>query len=469
MAAAIYANPAKSGAVATSTNAANSATISMSGLAAGTYYLRVYGSAAYTYTITLTPPGPVVPAAPTGLTASKSTYIDGVHLSWTASSGATGYNVFRNSSNTTTGATQVNASSVATTTYIDTTAVAGTTYYYFIVATNTAGTSSYSSSDYGVCAAYAAPAAPTGVSGTTTYTDGVHLSWSATTLANGYQVWRNTSNSTTGATKLTTTDITTTTYDDTSATAGTTYYYFIVADNAAGSSADSAGASGVRSSAIQEVKPNNTYSLAQNLGTLTGSTLVDGTLASSSDIGWYEFTISSAGTSGDNVVVGFTAPRGRWRRRFTPIRPRAGRSPRAPTRPTAPRSASAAWPPGRITSASTATPPMPTRSRSRLDKTASPQRRRGHRAGIPSGRRRSASKTHRSCGTPKSSWGWAKRLDTPKADLGVPPFSYSDLLPCLDRPGSRFRVGVKLFRAEVQILRPTLGYHHNAICHVRLE
>ena len=77
--AALYANPAKSGAIAYCTNAVNSATISMSGLAAGTYYIRVYGSAAYTYVITITPPGPVVPAAPTAIVASQATYIDGVH------------------------------------------------------------------------------------------------------------------------------------------------------------------------------------------------------------------------------------------------------------------------------------------------------------------------------------------------------------------------------------------------------
>ena len=231
--AAIYSNPAKSGPVATSTNAANSATMSLNGFAAGAYYIRVYGSAAYTYTITITPPAP--PTAPTGLTASQNTYDNHVALSWTASTGATGYNVYRNTSNTTTGATKLNASVLTTTTYSDTTVTATTTYYYWVTAANGVGASAYSTDASGSCSLVAAP---TGVSATsgTSYSQ-VQVTWTASTGATGYNVYRNGSNTTTGATELNASSITTTTYNDSTAVAGETYYYWVVATNSAGTSA----------------------------------------------------------------------------------------------------------------------------------------------------------------------------------------------------------------------------------------
>ncbi len=112
----------------------------MNGLAAGDYYLRVYGYGANTYTLQVTPPTPaVVPAAPTGVIATKGTYSNEVVINWSTVSAATAYDVFRNITNNSATATQINGSDLTTTTYDDTTAVAGTTYYYWIKAKNTAG------------------------------------------------------------------------------------------------------------------------------------------------------------------------------------------------------------------------------------------------------------------------------------------------------------------------------------------
>jgi len=75
------------------------------------------------------------PSAPTGLTATGGNAV--VNLSWTATSGATGYYVKRS----TTSGSEAQLASVATTTYADTTVTNGTKYYYAVSAYNSYGAS----------------------------------------------------------------------------------------------------------------------------------------------------------------------------------------------------------------------------------------------------------------------------------------------------------------------------------------
>jgi len=89
-------------------------------------------------TITVNPPAP---SAPTNLNAIAGNAE--VSLSWTASSGATSYNVLRSTVNG--GSYAGIASGVTTTSYSDTSAVNGTTYYYVVQAANSGGTSGNSS------------------------------------------------------------------------------------------------------------------------------------------------------------------------------------------------------------------------------------------------------------------------------------------------------------------------------------
>jgi subtilase family serine protease len=77
------------------------------------------------------------PASPTGLTAGAGNGT--VTLSWTASPGATSYNVYRATTSGGEGSTPIK-SGIATTTYTDT-VTNGVTYYYEVSATNSAGTS----------------------------------------------------------------------------------------------------------------------------------------------------------------------------------------------------------------------------------------------------------------------------------------------------------------------------------------
>lgn len=84
---------------------------------------------------------PTAPAAPTGLTAAGGNAQ--AALSWTASSGATSYNVYRGTSAGGESGTAI-ASGITTTSYTDTGLTNGTTYYYKVTAVNSVGTSGLS-------------------------------------------------------------------------------------------------------------------------------------------------------------------------------------------------------------------------------------------------------------------------------------------------------------------------------------
>ena len=312
---ALYRDPAHSGAIAYGVDATNLETISLNGLAAGTYYVRVYGYGVYAYTAQVTPATPVIPAAPTGLTASNGTFVDGVHLSWTACLNATGYNVYRNGTNTTTGATQLNAGAVTSTSYIDTTAVAGTTYYYFVIASNASGSSTYSADASGVRATLAVPGTPSNVvASKDTNVSEVQITWTGSSLASGYNVYRNTTNNPNTATKVNTSTVTTTSFNDTTAVAGTSYYYWVVAINAAGSSGYSTPDTGVRATGptvVAESEPNNSYTTAQNIGSITIPLQLNGSLSTANDVDWYVFTLPSTTTANSSIQISFTGAAGR--------------------------------------------------------------------------------------------------------------------------------------------------------------
>jgi hypothetical protein len=97
-------------------------------------------SASASVTITVNP-GLQIPPAPTGLTATGGNAQ--VTLSWTASTGATSYAVYRGTAAGGEGATAI--ATPTATSYVDTGRTNGTTYYYKVAAVNAAGTSGMSS------------------------------------------------------------------------------------------------------------------------------------------------------------------------------------------------------------------------------------------------------------------------------------------------------------------------------------
>ena len=164
-----------------------------------------------------------IPAPPTGVNAADGSSTANVAVTWTASSGATSYSVWRGTSSSSGSAASI-ASGLTSTSHNDTSATPGVRFYYWVKATNAAGTSGFSSSNTG----YRGLSAPGGVSATDgTSTTQVTVTWNAVTGASHYRVYRAT---TSGGTKTALGSWQTgLSYADTSASAGTTYYYFVVA------------------------------------------------------------------------------------------------------------------------------------------------------------------------------------------------------------------------------------------------
>lgn len=84
---------------------------------------------------------------PFDLSATDGAYADRVRLTWSAATGATGYQVWRNTSASSASATLIGTP--ATSPFDDTSATPGTTYYYWLKATNTISSSSFFTYDTG--------------------------------------------------------------------------------------------------------------------------------------------------------------------------------------------------------------------------------------------------------------------------------------------------------------------------------
>jgi len=160
------------------------------------------------------------PFPPTNLQASDGTYTDKVQITWSASSGANSYNVYRAGS---AGGTKSLLGSLAGTTFNDLTATPGLTYYYWVKACKGAYCSDYSTTNSG-WRNLTAPANLQASDGT--LTTKVQVTWIASSGANSYKVYRASSSagiktllgSPTGAA-----------FPDTTATPGLTYYYWVKA------------------------------------------------------------------------------------------------------------------------------------------------------------------------------------------------------------------------------------------------
>jgi fibronectin type 3 domain-containing protein len=205
----------------------------------------VAATGTYSATATLTSSGPWVmqmatfkaagssgaPTAPVGLTATPGN--TQVVLSWSASSGATSYNVKRS---TVSGGPYGAVGSSTSTSYTDTTVSNGTIYYYVVTAVSALGESGNSNQ---ASATPGPPTVPTGLTATPGNTQ-VALSWTGSAGATSYNVKRATVS---GGPYTTVASRTVTNYTDTGLTNGTTYYYVVSALNAAGESGNSSQAS----------------------------------------------------------------------------------------------------------------------------------------------------------------------------------------------------------------------------------
>jgi cellulose 1,4-beta-cellobiosidase len=168
--------------------------------------------------------------------------MDKVEVTWTASAGATSYTVYRATSRR---GTKTTLGTTSNTTYSDTTASTMVTYYYFVKATNSYGTSGYSTYDTGYRSDGRPPSPTNVIASDGTDSGKVQVTWTASLWATSYTVYRATSTSR-RATKVAIGTISGTTYDDTTASAGVTYYYYVTASNSYGTSGYSAYNTGYR-------------------------------------------------------------------------------------------------------------------------------------------------------------------------------------------------------------------------------
>ena len=212
-------------------------------------------------------PTPSSVAAPGNVTASDGAYTDRVKISWANVTGATGYEVWRSTTDDpgtaallsdTLASLSFRAEGVifdidsrgingdtrgAQTSYDDTSAVSGTTYYYWVCARSAAARSAFSTpSARGSLAANGTLSVPETVTASSSYTDRVRVMWSTVSGATGYEVWRGATTLSPFAVKLG--ELSGTMLDDMMVTAGATYYYWIKAKTATQTSAFSVMASG---------------------------------------------------------------------------------------------------------------------------------------------------------------------------------------------------------------------------------
>jgi len=192
--------------------------------------------------------GPAIPTtppiAPTNLIAAavSSTEID---LTWTDNSNnETGFQIQRGLTSTGPFTTIATAAANATG-YTDTGLSPSTTYYYQINATNSAGSSAYTTIVNATTPASlpGVPTAPSGLAATATSATEIDLSWTDNSNnETAFSIERSTS-STGPFSVIGSVGANVTTYADTTASAATTYYYRVDAQNSEGNSGYTAVAS----------------------------------------------------------------------------------------------------------------------------------------------------------------------------------------------------------------------------------
>jgi hypothetical protein len=162
--------------------------------------------------------GGSVPGAPSNLQGNAISTSQ-INLTWTASTGSpTGYYVYRNGAK---------VGSPSTNSYSDTGLAAATQYSYYVAAYNSYGTSGDSSTIY---VTTQTPAAPTNLQGNAASSSQINLTWTASSGATGYEVFRDGAQVGTPSTNS---------YSDTGLAASTQYSYYVTATANGSVSADS--------------------------------------------------------------------------------------------------------------------------------------------------------------------------------------------------------------------------------------
>jgi fibronectin type 3 domain-containing protein len=228
-----------SGGPYTQVAASNGTTYTDTALTNGTKYFYVAsalnsaGESANSAEVSATPTAPLtIPPAPAGLTPIAGN--TQINLTWSASTGATGYHVKRA---TVSGGPYTQIAAPTTPSYVDTALTNGTKYFYVVSALNSAGESANSAEVSATpVAPITVPSVPAGLTATAGNAQ-VSLSWSASTGATSYHVKRATMS---GGPYSQISAPTAASYVDAGLTNGTKYFYVVSAVDSAGESANSA-------------------------------------------------------------------------------------------------------------------------------------------------------------------------------------------------------------------------------------
>lgn len=176
---------------------------------------KVYGN----YTAVAS--GKPIPSVPVNFKAASASY-SSIKLTWTAVSGASGYQVYRATSSTGTYSLVTTLTSGTAASYTNTGLACGSTYYYKIRAYRTVGTTKVYGNYTAVASGKPVPSVPGSFAAARSSSTSIRTSWTSVSGASGYEVWRSTSSAGTYTLVKTTTA---TSHTDTGLKTGTTYYY----------------------------------------------------------------------------------------------------------------------------------------------------------------------------------------------------------------------------------------------------
>ena len=255
-------------------------------------YLASYGStgtASGGTTTTVTAPG-----APTNFTAQVISTSE-INLSWSASSGASGYNVYELESGQ---AVLVGSLGSSATSFAVGSLSAGTTYSFEVTAFNSAGSTATNWLQATTSISTATVAAPSGVIVTATSSTVAHVSWNATTGATGYFVyeWNGVQ-----AVQVASVGANSTSVDISGQSSGSTAYFYVTAYNLT-SNASSGWVSVVMPTAAAIAPPTNLV--------VTATSATTGTLSWGASVGatgyavyyWNGFRAVLLGTVGSDTT-----------------------------------------------------------------------------------------------------------------------------------------------------------------------
>jgi len=198
-----------------------------------TYYFQVtatnaWGTSPSSNEVSATPNPP--PTTPVDLVAVPGNAT--IALSWSPSTAATAYNIYRTTNGPGTEGTAIYKLRIPTTSFTDTNLVNGITYYYTVAAYSPIGTSAQSVEASAM--PLAPPAAPIDLNAKAG-ADSVNLTWQAAARAASYNIYRGTTADGEDTTPVAT-GVTNTSFTDNSVTDGTRYFYKVAAVNVGGTS-----------------------------------------------------------------------------------------------------------------------------------------------------------------------------------------------------------------------------------------